>query len=602
MESDTEENGNLTPSRRFPYNEKWKSTFVWAECSPLGEKYTYCTSCGNNLSTYFKGMFELRRHMETQKHIKRAKLFKRVGQKSQAVEPLPCSDAAIRFIHNHFNIGSAKGEKESRNFVRSKLGPQYPKHIVSICQHTPYCAYIYGGVSVGKDDTVSVVLVGFFDTEASCHSIYFLDALQSVDDAGDQAAAVVETLKKFGLATDNLVAIYVSGNAVASEQICSQLKELNPNIIALGGLYTLADAACHAGVKELSSQTQELLVDLHAYYSSCPNENDNLKALFDSDVSEDSTSFDLDTSCLRFCAFVTKILEVWSDLSLYFSSCCDDNTKAKSICSQLKDPKVKATFMFLEQALKPLHSFQRQTQGENRADMLPILEEASGLLGTYTSYFLHSQAVLRFLKKRDAQILKNNGCHLSSSELYLGGETVEDFLKESQESLPLFHKEALSFYIAVTGSIAEGLPLSDDTLKSISQLLNPQKRVGVTGKEVGDLGTKLGICSSQEAVEQLTSEFLKYQTAEDGESEEGAMENSAVVSLEKHWTDVLKDTEPDSIFKKLVLTLLSFPCPPLDAQQVFTQVCADEPCHHLFSILAFETLFNSSGFLAVCPI
>ncbi|XP_047450748.1 DNA (cytosine-5-)-methyltransferase 3 beta, duplicate a isoform X2 [Mugil cephalus] len=572
LEPDTEETENenaTTPTRRFPYSEKWKSTFDWVDCSPLGERYTFCTSCGNNLSTYVKGFFELRRHMETKKHIKRARIFKRRCRKSQATESLPCSDVALQFIHHHFNTGWMKGEKVSRNFVRSKLGPQYPNHIVSVCQHTPYCAYIYGGVSVGKEDTVSVILIGFFDVEASCHSIHFLDAFQSVDDAGDQAAAVVETLKKFGLATDNLVAVYISGDGAASGQICSQLKELNPNITALGSLYTVADAACRAGVKELSSQTQELLVDLHAYHSSHPTENDNLKALFGSDVSGDSTPFYLNASCHRFCAFVAKLLKIWSDLTSYFGSCHEDNNKAKSICSQLKDSKVRATFMFLEQALKPLHSFQRQTQAENKAAMLLILEEASSLLGTYTSYFLRSQDAHHFLKKRDVQILKSPGSHLSSSELNLGGKAVEDSLKES---LPLLHKEALSFYIALTDCIAKELPLNDNILKSISQLLNPQKRVGgVTGKDVGDLGTELGICRSQEEVEQLTGEFLKYQRAGEGESDEGAMENLAVVSLEKHWTSVLQETKPDSVFRKLVLTLLSFPCPPLDAHEVFTQ-------------------------------
>ncbi|XP_041802626.1 DNA (cytosine-5-)-methyltransferase 3 beta, duplicate a isoform X2 [Chelmon rostratus] len=583
MESGREENGTEMTKASNSYTETWKDIFDWADRSTLGEHYTYCRTCDRNLSTFHKGLNELRRHVETSKHKKRSQISESL--QNQLSEPLPCSDAAIRFIYKHCYTGSAKGDKVSRRFARRKLGLQYPKDITSVCQHTPYCVYIYGGVTLGKDDTVSVVLVGFFDVEASRHCIRFLDALQSVGGAGDQTA-VMETLKKFELPTHNLVAVYSNGNDAASEQICSQLRDLNPNIVALGRLYTIADAACNAGVKELSNQAQELMVDIHAHYSSCSTKNSNLEALFGSEVNVYSSSFHLNTSCLK---SVTKILEIWTDLISYFKSCDKDDIKAKLICSQLQDPKVRATFMFLEQALNPLHSFQRHLQTDERAaraDILLILEEASSLLSTYTSYFLHPQAAVRFLKEHDAQILKNKKFHLLSPELSLGGKSVEDFLNESEaaEALPLLKEEVLSFYIALTGCIMEQLPLSEGVLRSAAQLLNPQSRLKVTGKAVGELGTKLGICSSPGEAKQLTTEFLEYQLVEEGESNEGEKDNSAVVSLETHWASVLKDTKPTSVFRKLVLTLLSLPCPPLESQQVFTQALENDD----------DTLFSES--------
>lgn len=590
MESDTEENDTVT-TKRFHYTEKWKNTFEWAESSVLGDKYTYCCICERNLNTFHKGLVDLKRHEETKIH----KNSKSVGMPNQHSEPLPCSNAAIQFIHKHFKYGSGDDDQVSSQFARFKLGLQYPKDITSVCQHTPYCVYIYEGVTLGKDEAVSVVLVGFFDVEASRHCIRFLDALQSpADNVGDRtAAAVMETLNKFGLPTDNLVTFYSD-----SESAASQLRELNSNLIAVGGLYSIADAACRAGFKRLSNQAQELIVDIHAHYSSCSTKDNKIKALFGSDISGDSPTFPLDTSCLNFCLLVTKILEIWTDLVLYFSSCDKKDDKAKLICSQLQDPKVRATFMFLEQALKPLHNFQRHMQtleGADRADLLLILEEASSLLCTYTSCFLHPQAAVRFFKERDTQILNNKKFHLSSSELSLGGKAVEDFLSESKaaEALPHLQKEVLSFYIAIAGIIAEELPLSDAVLRSMAQLLNPQSRMKVTGKVVGELGIKLGVCCSPEEVKQLTSEFLQYQLAEEGESEKGEEEKSAVVSLEKHWASVLKETKPTSIFRKLVFTLLCLPCPPLDAQLVFTQVCKGKSCINIFSLcLVFVCLIH----------
>ncbi|XP_062248294.1 DNA (cytosine-5-)-methyltransferase 3 beta, duplicate a [Platichthys flesus] len=565
LESDKEENGTGI-HKKYPYTEKWKNMFDWAEKSTLGKQYTYCNTCAKNLKTFSRGHVELQRHMETNFHYKRGRVSKGPCLQSQHSEPLPCTDAAIRFIQRHCYNGSAKGEQVSVRVARRKLGLQYPKDITSVCQHTPYCVYISGGETVGKDDTVLVVLIGFFDVEASRHCIRFLDALESENGAKDQTAVLVgETLKKFGLPADNLVAVYLDGYGAASEQICSQLKELNPNIAVFGGLYSISDAACQAGVKQLSNQAQELTVDMYAHYSSSSKKNDNLKALFGS-IALDCPSSYFNARCLNFCLLVTKMLEIWTDLESYFGSCDTNDDKAKLICSRLRDPKVRATFTFMERALKPLHDFQMHLQppeGVAQADMQLILEEASNLLSTYTSYFLCPQAAARFLEEHDAQILKNKTFHLSSPEL--GGKAVEDMLNESVEALPPFTEEVMSFYIALTSCIAEKLPLNDGLLKSIAQLLNPQSRQKVTGTAVGELGTKLGLCSSPEEVNQLTSEFLQYQLVEEGEEN-----HSAEVSLEKHWASVLRDSK-QTVFRRLVLTLLALPCPPLDAQHVFTQ-------------------------------
>lgn len=569
------DNDDLTATKPFPYTETWKDDFNWANPSPRGEEYTYCSSCHTDLRTFERGYFELKGHTKTKKHKKNAQSLKKGDLKSQVSEPLPCSDAAVRFIHSHCYTGTSKGEEAMKQFVRCKLGLQYPEDIKSVCQDTPYCVYICGGVTMGKNDSVSVVLVGYFDVEASSHRIGFLDALQSVEGPGDQtAAAVVQTLKKFDLSTDNLaVAVSLGSGGEVSEQICSHLRELNPNILALGGLYTVADAACHAGVKELSSQAQEFMVELYDHYSSCCSKNENLKVLFGSDISENGKPFYLNTSCLRFSQFVTKLLEEWADLTSHFNTCHKDNEQAKLMCSQLKDPKLKATFMFLAHALKPLQNYQRETRGASWARMPLILEKASTLLETYTSYFLQPHPATRYLKENSAQILQNKKFHLSSHGLSLGGKDVEDLLKTSKaaNSLTQLNEEALLFYIALTARIAEELPLGDTVLKSIAQLLNPQNRLNVT--KVEELGTKLGICSSPEEVKELKREFLECQLVKENEREDEEKDNGALVALEKYWTRVLKDTKPDSVFRKLVLTLLSFPCPPLDAQHVFTQVC-----------------------------
>lgn len=539
--------------------------FEWAARSAQGDKYTYCSICHSNLSTMSRGIFDLRRHMLTNKHKRRS-----LNPRNQAPGSPPCSDVAIRFIGEYCE--SASGAKVSAHLASSKLGSGYPGDIVSACQCGPYCVYIYGGVTLkspGQGGTISVVLVGFFDVGANGHCVRFLDAFQSEGKEGSEvAAAVVKTLRDFKLPKENLVAVYSEGSAESSEEIFSNLRELNPHVVALGGLNTLADAACRAGLEELSKQVQELVADIYAYFSSCPTKSINLEALFHSDFSTDSQTFLLNTSCLKCCSVVSKILERWSELLLYFKSCNKSDEKAKLICSQLQDCKVRATFMFLEQALKPLRRFQRclQTREEAAGARLQLMAEgASNLLSTYASLFLHPKAAGHYLKEPDARKLENKKHHLPSLDLSVGDKAVETFLKESvaKEAKLLLTQEALTFYIAVTRCITEKLPLGERALKSVAQLLSPHSWPEVAGKAVGELGTQLGVCSSAEDASQLTDEFLQHQ----------------LLGREKEelWASLLEDNETNSLFRKLLLTLLAFPCPPLEPKAVFTKVNPTEP-------------------------
>lgn len=563
----TEEHGNLM--KTFSYNEKWKGIFDWVGQSSFGEKYTYCRSCKIHIFTFHKGIIELKQHAELLTHMEKTSY----ENEREPAEPLPSGDAALQSVHKNCDEASATGQKESHCLLRRTVGIQHKKDVKTVCQLTPYCVYVHEGDAQEKESPVSVFL-GSFDVKAAQHDIEFLETLSSADDGKDQTAkAVVETLKKSGLPAGNIAAFYASGSKAASHQIYSHLRELNPNIVAFGWLDTIADAACQTGIKALSSQVQELMVDIHAHDSSSTTKNTSVDALM-SGTCSGSPSFPLNTSCLTVHFFVSKSLEMWQDLMLYYKSCDEGDHKAKSIYSRLQEPKVRATFMFLEQALKPLCTFQGLLQTERGAEMvniLLILEEASNLLCTYTSYFLRPQATIRFLKEHNVQILNNKKFQLPSPELCLDEKAVEDLSQSgNSDVMELLMQEALSFYVALTECIAAKLPLNEGLLRAVVQLLDPDNRQKVSGKAVGDLGTRLGICSTPEEATQLTSEFLKYQVADVEEGDEAGKVSD--LSLEDHWASVLKDLKPSSFFRKLVLTLLSFTCPPLECQKILTKV------------------------------
>lgn len=552
---------------------KWQNTFKWFKPSHLGDNYAYCTLCDHNIVLH-AGFYDLKRHQQTQKHMKRERGGLNSSRKESIEDSISCSDTMLLFIQNHcLSSLPSRINKVSQRTAKYILGLEYPKDIVSACKLNPFCIYIYGQVPLDAESeektSCHVALVGFFEEKKARYCIRLLDVFQA-EDSG--SGCLLGVLQKFELPASNMVAFYVNDQEQTSGSVVSQIRELNPQVIDLGGLYSIPDSACNAGLKAYSSQVHELIANIYEHFSTCSTSNDNLKMLFAGIDGLKDTSAPLSHSCEEFCLLVQRMLGMWSDLVSYFTSCDQNNDKAKHICSQLENPKIRVTLMFLDHALGPLRAFGQhlqQSKGSVRADLVQVLREASGLLRSYASSFLRPQAVIRYLKERDSTILENSTLCLPASELSLGG-VVEDFIsareEELSDSLNAFHDESLKFYKTLTTSIADSLPLSDSVLRGISQLLSPAGRLKVTGKNIVDLAVQFGICSKPEDSAKLTDEFLEYQLAEDED------DTSSTLSLEQYWCSALKAFPPASIFKRLVLCLLVLPCPSLEAEKIFAQV------------------------------
>ncbi|XP_072537918.1 DNA (cytosine-5-)-methyltransferase 3 beta, duplicate a isoform X2 [Salminus brasiliensis] len=587
--------------KNITYDPQWQETFKWVSPSTQGDTYAYCTVCDVNINVLHSGLRDLKYHQQSRKHKIAAKKAPSEGQ--QADDSFTHSELMLRFIETHCLPPDAN--KVSQRTARHVLGLQYPKDISSATKQIPYCVYFYGRVALGKKSEegnfACVVLLGFFDEKAAKHCIRILDVFQCIDSDDCMTTSLVDTLEKFDIPLSNMAAFYVDDQDEASVKVASKLKELNPNVVALGGLYDLANSACHSGVMALSKEVQELVDSIYEHYSTCCTKNDNLKGLFAGVCSFDSSVRSLSSNCKAFCALIHRVLEMWTDLISYFTSCSKDDNKAKLICSQLENPKLRVTFMFLDHSLGPLNAFNdrlERREGSARADLVQILREASGLLRSYASSFLHPQAVVRFLKERDPAILENPKLYLPSTELSFGGTAVDDFLSEKEaelaDSLKGFQDECMAFHKTLTACVAEGLPLSDGILRSMSQLLSPEGRLKVTGKAVVDLGAQFGLVAAPEASAQLRDEFLEYQLIEEGDGEgieanghtEGSLHGLPSPSLEQHWSGVLKTTGQDSAFRKLILSLLALPCPPLEAEKVFAQAIENGDVSQLVESLA----------------
>ncbi|XP_059359701.1 DNA (cytosine-5-)-methyltransferase 3 beta, duplicate a isoform X4 [Carassius carassius] len=567
-DKDMELNGRKQP---LTYDSKWERTFKWIRPSHMGDNCAYCTLCDYNVILH--GFFDLKRHQQTPKHMKREMGGLNSSGRKKIENSIPFSETMLLFIQNHcLSSLPSRINKVSQRTASYVLGLNYPNDIVSACKMNPYCIYIYGQVPLDAESrertSCHVVLVGFFEEKRARYCIRLLDVFQA-EDGSSVSGCLHSVLQKFELPAGNMVAFYVNDQEQTSGSVVTHIQELNPRVIDLGGLYSIPNSACSAGLRAHSSQVQELIANIYEHFSTCSTSNDNIKVLFAGIEGLKDTSAPLSQSCEEFCVLVQRMLEMWSDLVSYFTSCDENNDKAKQICSQLENPKIRITLMFLDHALGPLRAFEQhlqQSKGSVRADLVQILREASGLLRSYASSFLRPHAVIRYLKERDPAILENSTFCLPATELSLGG-VVEDFIsareEELAESFNVFHDECLAFYKTLTTSIADSLPLSDSVLRGISQLLSPAGRLKVTGKSIVDLAVQFGICSKSEDSAKLTDEFLEYQLVED--------EEDTTLPLEQYWCNVLKTFPPESIFKRLVLCFLILPCPSLEAEKIFAQ-------------------------------
>ncbi|XP_036386719.1 uncharacterized protein LOC118779008 [Megalops cyprinoides] len=584
-EEESEKKGSGKTKTRIVFLDQWQESHRWVSPSKLGETHAYCQLCDTNLTINSMGKFDLMRHEQSKEHRENTRNTegtpKPLGKGTDKVQEdsLSWSAITLRFIEKHCSSSEGlrrvrNGEKFSCHMARSMLGQKYPKDIASICSQTPYCVYLYRDVVLGDEETACVVLVGFFDEKAERSSIRLLDVVQPEGESdATLSACLVETLKKFEIPVVNLAAFYASGDADSAELIAQRLRELNPKVVTIGSLYDLANLACQSAIVEHSSLVLDIIMDLHLHNSSCSTTNDKMKELF-ANTSIFNSPQSLTAQCQVFARIVRKMLDMWPDLISYFKSHQPKDDKAQQICAQLENPKIRVMFMFLSHILDPLCTFQDRLEGkddDSQVDLARILQDASGLLRSYAASFLRPQAVVKFLRGRDPTLLKKKNLYLPEAELNLG-PAVEAFLTEHEadlaHALPDFWEYALSFYSALTGSVAERLPLSDMVLRNMALLLHPDGKLRVTGKVVGELGEHLGLCGSTEEVSQLSAEFLDYQLTDGEEPSEEPHE----ISLERHWGAVLRTMRKTSIFRKLILTLLALPHPPLEREKVFSQV------------------------------
>lgn len=455
------------------------------------------------------------------------------------------SSAVVCFFRRYCPPASADtGSILNNSRVRHLLGQKYHENITSACSQTPYCLYLYTGVDLEEERNGNVIMVGFFNKASGENQIGLLDVFSSEETADAICTCIVEILRKYKIPLTNMAIIY--SDFPHHEDLLSRLNMFKPEIVSLCGLTNLAGQVCHSGVieMEVSGLIQDLIKDIYKHFLTFPVALKEM--LIDVDLDQILTS-----QCSLFWRIIDRITTAWSDLEKHFSW----NTTI------LSDAKLRLNVLFLCHALQPLHNFEEKIyQG---VSVTHLLQDASQLLTFYTSSFLRSKAAESFLRRGKISLLKDTTGHLPRGQVQVG-KAADDFLQQNSEELTdcleSFYKSVISFYITVTCRIVECLPLPDSTLRNLSLVLSPGRKLEVTGRMVQELGLCFTVCSSL-----LMDEFLEYQFIDESDvpADEG--------SMQQYWKKELRIMGRSSFFGKLILSLLALPG-TLKKEIIFEQV------------------------------
>ncbi|XP_067302642.1 DNA (cytosine-5)-methyltransferase 3B-like [Pseudorasbora parva] len=468
--------------------------------------------------------------------------------KKKSDESFSCSPSAMHFIRKYCSSTSTDAGSDFTNSKYSLvLSKKYWDDITSFCSQTPYCLYLYHDLELQDEKQASVILLGFFDKATGENKIRFLDVLHPKEETADAVcSSIVEMLKKFTIPLMNMAIFYT--NFPDHEGLLAGLKLLKPEIVSLCGLTDMAGQACQNGVMkmEFSDLILNLITEIYKHFPSFPAGLQNLLE----DVEGSNFNTLLLSQCSLFWRIIQKITLAWSDLEKYFESL---DTDENAIC-HLGDPKIRLNALFLSHALQPLCDFQESF--DRGVSVTELLQDASQLVRRYTASFLRPKAAEFFLRRGKTSLVQDTVGHLPRGDVQVGKQAADFLLQCSvglSDYLETFHHSIISFYTSVTVHIVERLPFPDSTLRNLSLVLSPGKKLEVTGKVVQDLGVCFGVCSSSENVSLLTDEFLEYQFIDEGDA------LPADQSVEQYWKTKLRIMGRTSSFGKVIISLLALP-------------------------------------------
>lgn len=549
--SDKTKKGHHVPS-------KWQSgwTKYRMKESRKGPSFVFCTVCQVDVSVAGGGVHEIKRHLETNKHVK--------GLKDVAAQPAIAQAMAVgqqhtklsektiqsevyftKFVaeHNlsfrtaeHFSklvkvmfpdskVASAFSCSRTKTaaIVNNALAPKLNEAVFAACRSSPFTIMCDGG-NDDMDRKYFGLMVRYWDDAFEQAVTRFL-AMPICNIATGETLfnAIDAELRTHDIPWGNVVGFCSDSASVMvgkRNSVLSRVKEVSPNVFSLGCVCHLANLCAAAALKSLPISVDDLLIDIFYYFKHSAKRWE-MFAEIQREFGDVQPARVLKHSTTRWMSIkrcLKRFLDQWDALYAFFDRQRDiepRNDRVKRVVKLLEAPLTKLVCQFVLFALEPLNKFTVLFQ-TNASRVGTMQADFLNLLRSYLANFMDASAIRNCTNDELPSLAYNDRANqLADSELGIGTQARLALL-EAEDSSDVnmearFHDSVRSFYEACVKKLLAKFPLTDATIRNLA-FLNPKSRSSVTASAILQICRKLLTSASAEDIDLVMEEFLDFKT------------------------------------------------------------------------------------------
>lgn len=580
----------------------YTSTYPCLCASDTSPSDAFCTICNCSFSVKHGGLYDCRKHLETEKH-------KSLSKMKLKIKPLTCflekddvektTNAEMLFtaflVEHNLPLSAADhaGHLFRAMFPDSKIAKQYgsgrtkttailkcmakntASNIVASLKRMPFSMATDGSTDQNAVKLYPVI-VRYFDETKQKIVCALLSLKECNENTGQGIFSMLdEEMRKKELSWKNCVAFGCDNASTMLGHlngVVSHIKKVNPGIYVQGCLCHLLHICAQKATKNLDCDVESLLIDIYFYLDKSSKRK---KLLIDCQQIYGLQPYKflkfVSTRWLSLLEAVSRLLTQWDAIFEFFCSALDhlkENEKFRRIRQVLLSPDTKLYLFFLEATLPLFTTLNVKLQSE-----APKIHLVRRYLNSFFTdilvRFLQPSAIsefssdiinINFLKSRHQKV---------DEDLVIGAKTKAYLANSdiSEDTKKKFYRCVRNFYEAACSYAKKKLPFSSDILKH-AEVADPALRQVVSFSSVIYF---VNLFFFNDNLDVLEIEFCKYQI--DPLNEEILSSNADVA-----WYKIsnLKDDENGStkycILPKVMLAILLIPQSNAACERIFSLV------------------------------
>lgn len=353
--------------RKQSYKDSYAKEFDFIRKSDKGEDYAFCSACVCDISIGHGGRCDIAVHAKTAKHELAYKKMKTTSKISSFMcyssdnQTIRAELLFSNFIIEH-NIPLAAADHVSKlllamfpnspevkkyacgrtktNYLVKEIAGQFSGKIIDILKNNLFSIATDGSNDITENQMYPLVVTYFDGVSKKIRCNLLSLPVLTVDSTGENIAELInEEFSSHNIPWENCLSLSCdNANVMLGKKrgVIAHLKEKNPHLIAFGCLCHLLNLAAQKGAKTLPISFDEILIDIYYYFHRSVKRNLKYKTfqqMFGSD--ENKILKHCVTRWLSLGKCISRLLEQWRSLLLYFKEECTEKNKKELFSPKL---------------------------------------------------------------------------------------------------------------------------------------------------------------------------------------------------------------------------------------------------------------------------